>query len=403
MDSSSSPGAHRRAVRFIVLIGTVSLFSDMTYEGARAVTGPFLGSLGASALLVGFVAGFGELTGYALRLVSGWLADRNGRYWGGTILGYAINLFSVPALALAPDLWVAAALMIAERCGRAIRSPLRDAMLSHAATRTGQGWGFGLHEAMDQTGATIGPLLVAFLLWHSAGYRWSFAFLLLPAIAAMALVLAAARQYPNPRSLAPPNRTAPSPTGFHATFWLYCAAGALIGAGYADFALIAYHFGKTESVAPAWIAVFYSIAMLTAGGSALLLGWMLDRFGIVVVVFAGVIAAAAVPLTFLGGFSTALIGVALWGVGMGAQDSALKAAVGWLVPPERRATGFGTFDTVRGVSWFLGSLMLGYLYDRNLLAMVLFSLLLQIAALPLLIASMRRRPTLPGGQSRPQG
>jgi MFS family permease len=388
--SLSQPApARRRAVMFIVLIGTVSLFADMTYEGARSVTGPFLGSLGASALVVGFVAGFGELMGYVLRIVSGRLADRTGRYWGGVFLGYAVNLFSVPLLALAPGVGTAAALMIAERTGRAIRSPLRDAMLSHAASQTGQGWGFGLHEALDQTGATVGPLLVAFILWRHDGYRAGFALLLIPACIAMTLVLAAARQYPRPRDLAPLSGPILE-TGFPPTFWMYCAAGALIGAGYADFALIAYHFGQAAVIAPAWIPVFYATAMLAAGGAALVLGRLLDRIGIVVVLGASVVAAIATPLVFLGGFAAALAGVVLWGIGMGAQDSVLKAALGAFVPPERRATGYATYDMLRGVAWFLGSLLLGFLYDRSITSVVVVSLVLQLLAAPVLVAVMRR-------------
>lgn len=391
-----APQARRRAIAFIVLIGTVSLFADMTYEGARAITGPFLGSLGASALLVGFVAGFGELVGYVLRIVSGRFADSTGRYWSGVFLGYAINLFSVPLLALAPGVPVAAVLMIAERMGRAIRSPLRDAMLSHAASRTGQGWGFGLHEAMDQTGATIGPLIVALILWLHGGYRTGFAVLLVPGCIAMALVIAASRQYPRPRDLAPLSRPILQ-TGFAPTFWVYSLAGALIGAGYVDFALIAYHFGQASVIAPAWIPVFFAIAMLAAGASALVLGRLLDRLGIVVVVAATVAASVATPLVFLGGFWSSLAGVLLWGVGMGMQDSALKAAVGAFVPPERRATGYGTFDMVRGIGWFLGSLLLGFLYDHSIPAVVAASLALQLLAVPVLLTVMRR-PAPPGAE-----
>ncbi len=221
-----APRERGRAIAFIVLIGTVSLFADMTYEGARSITGPFLGSFGASALVVGFVAGFGELVGYVLRVVSGRLANRTGRYWSGVFLGYAINLLSVPLLALASGVPIASALMIAERMGRDVRSPLRDAMLSHAASRTGQGWGFGLHEAMDQTGATIGPLLIALILWLHGGYRTGFAILLIPGCIAMGLVVAASRQYPRPRELAPLSRPLLQ-TGFPPTFsWSWVGSGA---------------------------------------------------------------------------------------------------------------------------------------------------------------------------------
>ena len=120
----------------------VSLLADITYEGARSITGPYLAILGANAAVVGFVAGFGELVGYGLRLVSGYLADRTGKYWTITIVGYAINLLAVPLLALADQWWLAALLIIIERMGKGMRVPSRDAMLSHAGHRMGMGWAF---------------------------------------------------------------------------------------------------------------------------------------------------------------------------------------------------------------------------------------------------------------------
>ena len=253
----------------------------------------------------------------------------------------------------------------------------------------GQGWGFGLHEALDQTGATIGPLLVAFILWQADGYRTGFALLLFPACIAMALVVAAARQYPRPRDLAPLTRPILD-TGLAPTFWLYCLAGALIGAGYADFALVAYHFGQAAVIAPAWIPVFYAIAMLAAGGAALVLGRLLDRYGIVVVLGASVVAAIATPLVFLGGIRQRSGRRRALGRRHGSAGSVLKAALGTFVPPERRATGYGTYDMLRGVAWFLGSMLLGFLYDRSIPAVVVASLALQLLATPVLLVVLRR-------------
>jgi hypothetical protein len=159
------------ALKFVLLLGVVSLFADMTYEGARSVTGPFLASLGASGTVVGIVAGFGELLGYGLRLVSGYLSDRSRKYWTITLFGYVLNLLSVPLLALVGNWEIAALLMMTERTGKAIRNPTRDAMLSHATKRIGRGWGFGLHEAMDQTGALVGPLIFATVLYFKGRGR----------------------------------------------------------------------------------------------------------------------------------------------------------------------------------------------------------------------------------------
>ncbi len=146
---------NRSAFRFVLIIGIVNLFADLTYEGARGIIGPFLGSLGASAAIVGFVAGFGELMGYGLRSVSGYFADKSHKYWFVTFTGYAINMLAVPTLALAGQWPLAAGLVVAERTGRAIRKPVVEAMLSHAGRSIGVGWVFGLNEALDQAGATI--------------------------------------------------------------------------------------------------------------------------------------------------------------------------------------------------------------------------------------------------------
>src|ERR1700761_860109 len=163
-------------------MGIVSLFADMTYEGARSISGQFLLTLGASATVVGFVAGLGELAGYGLRSIFGYLADKTHKYWAFIIVGYAINLLAVPALALAGNWPLAAALMIAERTGRAIRRPSVHALLAHAGTQIGTGWAFGLHEALDQTGATIGPLITALILYLHGGFRHAFAVLIVSAL-----------------------------------------------------------------------------------------------------------------------------------------------------------------------------------------------------------------------------
>ncbi|BCI87408.1 hypothetical protein NIIDMKKI_26140 [Mycobacterium kansasii] len=149
------------AWRFVAVFGVVSLLADFVYEGARSITGPLLASLGATGLVVGVVTGIGEAAALALRLVSGPLADRTRRFWAWTVAGYALTLITVPLLGVAGALWVACSLVIAERVGKAVRSPAKDTLLSHAASVTGRGRGFAVHEALDQVGAVIGPLTVA--------------------------------------------------------------------------------------------------------------------------------------------------------------------------------------------------------------------------------------------------
>ncbi len=390
--SSGQKSIDRAAIRFIVLIGVVSLFGDMTYEGARSITGPYLATLGASATIVGVVAGFGELVGYAIRLLSGYIGDRTGRYWTVTIVGYILNLFAVPLLALAGSWQIAVVLIVAERMGRALRAPTRDAMLSHAATRTGAGWAFGLHEAMDTTGAIIGPLAISAALYFGQGYTTSFAMLVVPAILSIIVLLVARSQFPTPRDLevAEPIR---QPSALPTKFWTFSVAAAFIGAGYADFSLLAYHFGKAAIVAPPWIPILYAVAMVAAAGAALWLGRRFDRTGILVLVPVTVISALSAPLAFLGGPALVTLGVIFWGIGMGAQETVMRAVIGSMAPADRRGTAFGLFHAIFGVAWFVGSTLLGVIYDHSVIGVAALSFILQLLGVPILFAVATRRNT----------
>jgi MFS family permease len=396
MDASSHLGRRSAgltrgtAMTFVILLGLVSLFADMTYEGARSITGPYLAVLGASATLVGVVAGFGELIGYVLRLVAGYLSDRTGRYWTFTLVGYVVNLMAVPFLALAGRWELAAALMVAERFGKAIRTPARDAMLSHATTEMGRGWGFGLHEAMDQIGALLGPLIVAAVLFRHEGYATAFGVLLIPALLALGVLVLARQRYPDPRDFeigTPPLET----QGFPRVFWVYLLAIGLIAAGYADFPLIAYHFQKTSLASEGWIPLFYAVAMGVDAVAALVCGRLFDRLGFTVLGGVALVSALFAPLVFLGNFHVALLGMVLWGIGMGAQESIMRAAVGGMVPAARRGTAYGVFNSGYGLLWFAGSALMGVLYDASLLTLIVFSMGVQLLAVPVLFRVGRTR------------
>lgn len=372
----------------VFLLGLVSLFADMTYEGARSITGQYLAVLGASATAVGIVAGFGELIGYGLRLVSGYVSDRTGRYWTITILGYGLNLFVVPLLALAGRWEIAAILIVGERMGKAIRTPARDAMLSHATHMVGRGWGFGFHEAMDQIGAVAGPLIVAAVIHFRGDYRAGFGILLVPALFALAVLLAAKLLYPRPRDLEV-DKPKIETKGLQHAFWLYLAAVGLVAAGYADFPLIAYHFKKVSTVPDTLIPVFYAVAMGVDALAALIFGRLFDRTGISVLIFVSLLSSLFAPLVFLGGSFPALAGTALWGVGIGAQESIMRAAVAGMVPADRRGTAYGVFNTGYGLLWFAGSVLMGVLYDISVLSLVVFSVLMQLASIPLLLMARK--------------
>ena len=378
------------AFKFVILLGVVSLFADMTYEGARGITGPYLAHLGASGTVVGVVAGFGELIGYALRLVSGYISDRTGRYWAVTLFGYFVNLVAVPLLALAGRWEVAALLMIMERMGKAIRNPSRDAMLSHATHSIGRGWGFGLHEAMDQIGAILGPLVVAGVLYFNGGYRISFAILLVPALMALAVLLVARALYPRPRDLEVASVELKT-RGFSPIFWLYLVGVSLVAVGYVDFPLISFHFEKLSVVPKVWIPVFYAVAMGMDALSALFFGRLFDRIGLSILIVASLLSSFFAPLVFLGGFNLALVGMTLWGIGMGAQESIMRAAIAEMVPMNRRSTAYGIFNAGFGLFWFLGSALMGVLYDVSIPFLIIFSVVMQLASIPFFVL-IRRRP-----------
>jgi MFS family permease len=382
---------NRSALRFVVIIGIANFFADFTYEGARGIIGPFLGSLGASAAIIGFVAGFGELIGYGLRSLSGYFADKFHRHWIFAFVGYAVNMLAVPALALAGQWPLAAGLVVAERVGRGIRKPTVEAMLSYAGRSIGTGWVFGLNEALDQAGATIGPLLVALIFYLNGGFRTAFGVLLIPALICLAILVAARLLHPRPHELEEGTGHALATSNLTRPYWIYLAAGALIAGGFADFALIGFHFHKANIVPANLIPVFYAVAMASSAVVSIPFGRLFDRFGANICLLAFLISASSVPLVFLGGSISALIGMILWGIGMSAQGSLFQAILTGVIPPAKRSTAFGLFDTGYGIAWFLGSAVMGLLYDKSILAVALFSVILQLAALPILFIANKKR------------
>ncbi len=375
--------AAKTALLFVILYGFVSLFSDMTYEGARSVTGPYLRILGASATAVGIVAGFGELVGNVVRLASGFLADRTRRYWTLAILGYAVNLIFIPLLALAGGWVLASCFIVLERFGKAVRKPAGDTMLSFARQRVGSGWTYGLHEAMDSAGAMVGPVIIAgVLFFRSDNYRLGFAVLGIPAIIALAIVLVTRFLYPDPSRLEVKKLTLES-RGFDRRYWLYLLAVGFVAMGFADWALVAYHFQATKLFSDAVVPLLYALAMGVDAVSAIAFGRLYDRIGARSLALAAAISSLFAPFVFLGGQGLAIAGAVLWGIGMGWQESIMRSVVADLTPSERRASAFGVFNTGYGIFWFAGSALIGFLYGHSVTGVVIFSVAAQLIAVPL--------------------
>ncbi len=376
---------HKAAIRFIVLLGIVSLFADFTYEGARGIIGPYLSTLGASGAAVGVVVSLGVLIGYGMRAVSGYFSDKTQQYWMLTFIGYIINLTAVPLLAFTHHWQTAAFLIVLERFGKAIRVPARDAMLSYATKHTGRGWGFGMHEALDQIGAVIGPLFIALIFFLKGSYRLGFAFLAVPASLSLLALIIARISFPTPQDMEKKGFSL-EPKGMSKNYWIYVFGVGLVAFGFADYALISYHFQKASILSPIWISLLYSIAMGVDGLSALVMGKLFDLRGISVLAIVTAAAAFFAPLVFLGGFTAILIGMILWGIGLGAQESIMRAIIAVLTPPDRRGSAYGMMNLIFGLFWAAGSALIGFLYDLSPLYVTIFSIAAQFASLPFFLS-----------------
>jgi MFS family permease len=373
--------------RFVLAFGVVSLLADFVYEGARSIVGPFLATFGASAALVGLITGAGEAVALVFRLAAGVVSDRTGRHWALSIAGYAVTAVSVPLLAVAWALWPAAALVVAERFGKAVRTPARDTMLAQASTSVGRGWTFALHEGLDQTGALVGPLVVALAVALSGGYKLGFAILAVPAALTLLALVALRRAVPAPSAYEAEGAEAheeagvAQAAGLPARFWWYALFTGLSVAGFATFAVLSYHLQVRHVVAEALIPVVYSVAMGVDALAALASGRLYDRIGLRGLVAVPVLTAAVPILSFSTSPALVWLGAAVWGAALGVHESTMRAAVADLVPAARRGTGYGTFTALYGLAWLAGSTAIGGLYDVSIAAVVAFVVGLQVLAL----------------------
>ena len=357
----------RSAWQFVLIMGGVSLLADMTYEGARGMVGPWLGALGASAVVISTVSGLAESLGLVLRVISGKVADRLSAKWPVVFAGYGVNLGAVPLIGLALNWPMAAACIFLERCGKAVRAPARDALLAHAGSVLGAGKSFAVHEALDQIGAVAGPLAAGAVLAWSENYRWAFLALALPAAGCLVLLVRARQRFPFPDRFEPRvsgsvGRLAERLPWHSAGWWGLLAGAAAVGMGMADYPLIAYHFCAVAGTSPEMISAAYAGTMAVDAMAALLLGSLFDRWGVWVNGPAFLVTAVTGPLVFLGAGVYPWLGLAVWGLGMGTQESTLRATVARLAPPDCRATAFGVYYAIFGGAWLVGSVVMGLLY-----------------------------------------
>lgn len=355
--------------QFIFLFGIISMFGDITYEGCRSIASPYLAILGASAAAVGLVNGLGEFVGYAFRLLSGYVAAKTKSYWVITFIGYGLLVF-IPLLALASNWQLAAFFVVMERFGKAVRSPAKDTMLSFATSNTGRGFGFAVHEFIDQIGGIIGPLLFSAVFFLHGTYKQGFTLLWIPAILTLVFLLTVRIKVPNPESLEEyhlEEQNTPSPVQkLSAKFWWYILFSFLSVLGFANFQLIAYHLKVNTIITDAQIPFFYAIAMGVDAIAALLVGKIYDKSGLKVLILLPLLSVPIAFLTFTCSFNLVLTGTVLWGIVMAIHETIMRAAIADMVPGNKRAFAYGIFNTAYGLAWFLGSVAIGFLYEINI-------------------------------------
>ena len=398
-----------QAMVFLILFGIVSMFSDMTHEGASSIRGAYLSIMGASAGAIGFFSGLGELIGYSMRYLFGKLTDKTRQYWLVTVIGYVLDVMAVPALALVGEhgwIW-ACLLLLIQQMGKAIKKPAKDTIMSFAASQEGAGKSFDIQELLDQIGAFLGPvLLYLVMLFRTDGdvfrtYSCCFAVLVIPGAITLILLLFTWRKFPDPERFEPePEEHVPF--RMKKSFVLYIAGISCFAFGFIDYSLIIMHVSNVYAglasdlaqtsalVTEGTLPLLYAGAMLVDAIAAVVFGYLYDKIGVKALMISTLLSSVFAIFVFSAhSVPMLLIGIALWGIGMGAQESILKAVVTSIVPKDSRATGYGIFECSFGVFWFLGSWIMGVLYDLSIPAMVAVSVIAQLLAIPLYLASDR--------------
>ncbi len=389
--------AVKKAMGVILLFGVVSLFGDIVYEGARSVNGPYLKTLGADAAVVGLIAGLGELIGYAIRLFSGYFSDKTRAYWLFTFIGYGL-LISVPMLALTGFWQTAAVFIVLERLGKALRAPAKDTIMSQAAKRIGRGFGFGLHQAMDQIGAIIGPLIFLLVFSLKGNYKTGYAFLLIPFILVMASVTIAYFNLPDPGRLEEDKGgEGRKPEKLSRVFWLYNIFAFLTVLGFVNFTILGYHYKSAGVLTDAMIPLYYSIAMGVDAVMALIIGRLYDRLGLITLITIPVLTVMIPVFGLTLNPTLAIAGAVLWGAAMAVHETIMKAAIADLTHIKKRGTGYGIFNMGYGIAFFIGSSVMGFLYQSGIIWIIIFTAVMEALSVPFFIM-MRREAVKTAGR-----
>ena len=347
----------------ILAFGLISFLGDFVYEGARCVYGPFFNSLGIDPFTFGLIIGLGEFLAYGLRVVSGYVSDKIRSYWTFTILGYLL-IVSIPLLGFAKSWILASILVLVERLGKGLRTPARDTILSFVTKKIGRGLGFGIHEALDQFGAVLGPL--CFSVWVSYGYETAFKSTFVPFLILMIFLIFLRLKLPNPEKIEVESTHNPK------LFKNYLMFVLLTGLGFANYPLIAYHYSKFMSVEI--IPALYALAMVVDAVFAPLVGKFYDVLKLKILILIPILTILS-SLSFL-----SPIALIFFGIAMAMHETVMKAVVADYVGVTKRSTAYGIFNAFYGISLFMGSAMIGFLYP-NVEMILIYVVLVEIVSI----------------------
>ena len=384
----------RKAYVAIMFMGVVSMLGDIVYESGRGIAPDYLYFLGASAFLVGLTSGMGELVGYGMRLVSGPLADRSRAYWVFIFLGYGL-IISIPLMGFTNSMWLVMAFVIAERLGKALRSPSRDAVVSVVSKDIGSGKAFGLHEFIDQIGAVAGPAFLGLMMiWTVNNFSLSLQSLFPFYILMMAVLYLT---YRGIRGTVEEIRIQSSTTEGKLSkgFWMYSGAVLMNTVGLMPIALILYNGAKIlESGGQLWLVPFlYVVVQLVDAPMALVSGYIYDKIGIKFLAVPFSISILPIVFSSLVGLPGVVLACVSYGLVLGMQESIYRAAVTDIVPLGRRGSAYGFFNVMLGVGTFVSGAAFGYMLDTSVSPMLMlgFVVVAQITAIALLLGSKLKK------------
>lgn len=371
-DAPPPPGSRavwRRLPAGIWAIGFVSMLMDVSSEMIHALLPVYLVvGLGATALTVGIIEGIAEATAAIIKVFSGALSDRIGRRKELAALGYGLAAVTKPVFPLAPTIgWVITARFI-DRIGKGIRGAPRDALVADITPPELRGAAFGLRQSLDTAGAFIGPLLAIGLMWLFADdFIAVFWVAVIPAFAALALILFAVHEPPRPAGLRkvgnPLSRRELAGLG-RIYWWIVAVAAVFTLARFSEAFLVLRAQGSGLSLM--LIPLVLVVLNIAYALSAYPVGAISDRANRISILILGLLllVAADLMLAFAPGLPGILAGVVLWGLHMGFTQGVLAALVAETAPPELRGTAFGMFNLVTGGALLVASVLAGFLWDR---------------------------------------